>query len=134
MMRKDDAREILVQALRANGIVDSARLESHLLGCDFTQPVTEHLLEAGETFIVWTRNGGVPGKYAAPPNEQPERLGIMMDHRHPEVFRVLTPILVVRSTAAIFSTGVVDLVGGLGGGVQYLLPPNWNALVERVKS
>lgn len=125
-------RKLLEQALRAHGIDDPSRTESHISACDQTHPVTDHLLEAGMQFEVWVRDGGNPGMYAAPLGEPPERLGIILKGRHKEVYRVRETLKVTRCIAALFPFGKVVDVGGQGGGVQYILPPNWLLSVEKV--
>lgn len=131
-------RQRLEQAFEAHGIVDIARLESHVRGCDLTRPVTNQRLRPqtpsspGNRFEVWVRDGGSPGKYGAPLGEDPKRVGIMIVGRHREIFEVRSSLTVVLCTAATFPAGLVERVGGEGGGRQYILPPNWLAKVERV--
>lgn len=125
-------RQILEQAFAAHGILDAARLESHLLGCDLDKPVASVLLRAGDTFQVWVRDGGVPGKFGAPIGENPSQLGIMIEGRHCETFAVKRPLLVVACIAADFPNGLVQQVGGSGGGTQCILPPDWLEKVERI--
>jgi hypothetical protein len=128
-----DRRKLLEQAFRRHGISDPALLESYILGCDLTFPVTEQALPPGAVLEIWVRNGGVPGIYASPEGEDPRTLGIRIDRRHREVYRVRTDLLVVRCTAATFDLGTVDDVGGAGGGTQYILPPAWKNAVERIQ-
>jgi hypothetical protein len=45
---------------------------------------------------------------------------------------VRTSLKVVLCTAATFPTGLVERVGGQGGGSQYILPPDWLEKVVRV--
>jgi hypothetical protein len=125
-------RQILEQALAAHGITQPEQVESHVQGCDLSFPVEEKRLEVGALFDVWVRNGGTPGKYAAPEGEDPARLGIMIEKRHREVFVVRSGFTVVASTAALFPTGKLEQIGGLGGGIQYFLPPDWQIKVERI--
>jgi len=125
-------RQLLEHAFRKHGISDVVRIESHIRGCDLSFPVVEQLFPVGETFAVWVRDGGVPGKYGAPVDQDPGSIGITIVGRHREVYRVLEPLLVVRCTAATFPSGVVDGVGGSGGGTQYVLPPSWLKSVERI--
>jgi hypothetical protein len=131
-------RERLEQAFREHGIGDEQKLESHIRGCDLSRPVRNLLLRPptplrpGDQFQVWVRDGGTPGKYGAPPGEQPERLGIMIEGRHCEMFEVRILLNVVACTAATFPMGLVERVGGNGGGTQYILPPNWLESVERI--
>lgn len=132
MTRENKLRSILMAAYRAHGIVDPAILESHLAGTDFTHPVEAVTLPAGETFVVYVRDGGVPGKHAAPVESRPSSLGIVMDGRHCQRFVLEKPLLVVRCTAADFETGRIPTIGGRGGGVQYVLPPDWLESVRRM--
>jgi len=128
-----DRRKLLEQALRKHGISDPALLESYILGCDLTLPVTEQTLPPGAVLEIWVRNGGVPGIYASPEGEDPRTLGIRIERRHREVYRVRTSLSIVRCTAATFAEGTVDEVGGAGGGTQYILPPDWKNAVERIQ-
>lgn len=128
-----DRRKLLEQAFRRHGISDPALLESYILGCDLARPVTEELLSAGTVLDIWVRNGGVPGIYASPEGEDPRTLGIRIERRHREVYRVRTSLAIVRCTAATFAEGTVDEVGGAGGGTQYILPPDWKNSVERIQ-
>jgi hypothetical protein len=56
----------------------------------------------------------------------------MIEKRHREVFVVRSAFTVVASTAALFPPGKLEQVGGLGGGIQYFLPPEWQTKVERI--
>jgi len=125
-------RQILERALAAHGITQPERVESHIRGCDLSFAVEERRLGIGFTFDIWVRDGGVPGKYAAPTGEDPAQLGIMIEKRHREVFVVQSEFTVTASIAALFPAGRVEHVGGLGGGIQYLLPPDWEMKVERI--
>jgi hypothetical protein len=128
-----DRRKLLEQAFRKHGISDPALLESYILGCDLTLPVTEQTLPPGAVLDISVRNGGVTGIYASPEGEDPRTLGIRIEKRHREVYRVRTPLPIVRCTAATFAEGTVDEVGGAGGGTQYILPPDWKNAVERIQ-
>jgi len=128
-----DRRKLLEQALRKHGITDPALLESYVLGCDLNLPVTAQALPPGAVLEIWVRNGGVPGIYASPEGEDPRTLGIRIERRHREVYRVRTSLVIVRCTAATFAEGTVDEVGGAGGGTQYILPPDWKNAVERIQ-
>ena len=125
--------EQLEAAFRAHGINDDAVLESHVRGCDLTREVRIATLASGSRFEVWVRDGGVPGKYAAPPGENPLQLGIMIERRHREVFAVRQALDITVCTAATFPAGLVEQVGGQGGGMQYILPPKWLERVERIR-
>jgi hypothetical protein len=125
-------RQILERALAAHGITQPERVESHIQACDLSFAVEEKQLEIGFNFDIWVRDGGVPGKYAAPAGEDPARLGIMIERRHREVFMVQSEFRVTVSIAALFPAGRVEQVGGLGGGIPYLLPPDWQEKVERI--
>jgi hypothetical protein len=124
-------RQIFEQAFAAYGIVDAARLESYLLGCDLNKPVASVRLRVGDRFQVWVRDGGIPGKFGAPIGEDPKRLGIMIEGRHRETFAVRRPFVVVACVAADFPSGLIQQVGGNGGGTQCILPPDWLEKVER---
>ena len=130
--RRKNPRRLLERALAAHGITDAARIESHIRGCDLSRPVFEKTLKPGQRFCIWVRNAGLPGKYACHVNEDPTRLGIIMEGRHRELVAVREALTVVLSTAATFPAGLVERVGGMGGGIQYLLPPDWLTKVERV--
>ena len=125
-------RELLENALRKHGIDDPIRIESHIRGVDLDLEVSEKTLDAGTTISVWIRDGGIPGKYGAPEDEDPSKLGIIVEGRHREIYRLKQAINVVSSIAASFPRGVVNEVGGEGGGIQYLLPPDWLDFVERI--
>jgi len=125
-------RQRLEQAFGVYGITDPDRLESHIRGCDLTRPVISKMLRPRNRLQVWVRDGGNPGKYGAPLGEDPERLGIMIDGRHQQIFEVHTVLTVVLCTAATFPAGLAEQVGGQGGGLQYILPPGWLAKVERI--
>jgi hypothetical protein len=127
------SREQIERALAAHGIIDSVRVESHLRGCDLNQPVSARLLRQGDSIGVWVRDQGTPGKYAAPLGEYPLRLGIMIEERHLETYVVTGELTVLRCTAATFPPGLIDRIGGAGGGIQYILPPEWLSKVERTK-
>lgn len=127
------AAELLKAAYQEHGISDPALLESFLAGTDLTQPVLEVTLQAEEQFVVYVRHGGVPGIHGAPVDVDPGTLGIVMEYRHPQVFAVVDEMRVVRCTAANFETGRVPEVGGSGGGVQYVLQPQWLERVRRVR-
>jgi hypothetical protein len=126
-------REQIEKALEAHGIADSVRVESHIRGCDLARPVFTLLLQPGERIDVWVRDQGSPGKYAAPVGEDPLRLGIMIEGRHLETYKVMSKLTVLSCTAATFPIGLVERVGGMGGGTQYLLPPDWLFNVERIR-
>jgi hypothetical protein len=126
-------RQTLEQAFQRHGIADVETLESHVRGCDLKRPIIRTMLLPGAQFQVWVRDGGTPGKYGAPVGEDPERLGIMIERRHRQVFEVRTALFdVVVCTAATFPMGLLERVGGDGGGTQYILPPNWLENVERI--
>ncbi len=100
--------------------------------CDHSFPIEEKRLDAGFVFEIWVGNEGAPGKYATPEGEAPARLGIMIDMRHREVFVVRSAFTVIASIAALFPLGKLEQVGGLGGGIQYFLPPEWQTKLERI--
>jgi hypothetical protein len=125
-------RQRLEQAFRAYGVTDAARLESYVRGCDLKRPASSRTLQPGDMVQVWVRNGGTPGRYGSPPGEDPARLGIMIEALHQEIFVVRTALRVISCIAAAFPTGLVDDIGGEGGGRQYILPPDWLESVERI--
>lgn len=127
------SREQIEKALAAHGITDPVRLESHVRGCDLAQPVGVVALHPGDRLAMWVRDQGTPGKYAAPMEQDPLRLGIMIEGRHREVFEVTRELTVLRCTAATFPMGLVERVGVTGGGTQYILPPDWQANVEQIR-
>jgi len=127
-----DSRAKLEAAYRAHGIDHPALLDSYLRGCNFNQPVEEIELAPGAFFAVYVKDGYSPGKHGAPLDMPPATLGIMMDGRHREVFEVVDSFAVVQSTAADFPFGLVQGVGGQGGGLQYVLPPGWRSKVRRL--
>jgi hypothetical protein len=126
-------REQIEEALAAHGIADPVRVESHIRGCDLARPIFALLLQPGDRIDVWVRDRGSPGKYAAPVGENPLRLGIMIEGRHLETYEVTSELAVLCSIAATFPPGLVERVGGMGGGTQYLLPPDWLFNVERIR-
>ncbi len=125
--------ELLVAAYRAHGIVSPTMLESYLAGTNLLADVSEVVLSENELFVIYVRDGGHPGKHGAPVDENPESLGIVLDGRHAEVFEVVEPFEVVRCIAADFERGKVPDVGGQGGGVRYILPPEWRTSARRVR-
>jgi hypothetical protein len=126
-----DHRQILEQAFRRHGESNPLVIESYIRGCDLTLPVFETVLLPGAVFEVWVRDEGIPGAFAAPPGEDPAKLAITISGRHLERYAVRESLSIVVCTAATFTEGLVDRVGGQGGGTQYILPPNWFDAVER---
>ena len=78
------------------------------------------------------RDGGQPGSYATVPGTKPDLLAVDGAGRHVEIFTVKEPFEVIRSTAGEFPIGKYAGVGGPGGGIQYQLPANYSANVNKL--
>jgi hypothetical protein len=137
--RKTTRLEKLKQAFKAHYGAEDWKVESHIRGSDLSRSVVrkvlrprDELFRSGDQFQVWVRDGGQAGIYGAPLGEDPRRLGTMIEGRHREIFEVREPFRVVLCTAATFPAGLAEGVGGLGGGLQYILPPGWTSKAEKI--
>jgi hypothetical protein len=128
----EDAVEKVEAAYRAHGILQRSLLDSYLRGCDFNYPVIDVPFERGAVFVIYVRDGGDPGRHATLVGAQPETLGIMIEGRHREVFEVQESFTVVQTAIADFEAGLIPDVGGRGGGIQFILPPEWQTKVARI--
>lgn len=121
----------VANAYREHG-VPKTELPSYVAGTELGEAVTRPTLMPGDEFEIWVRDGAEPGIHAAPPSTDPETLGIELDGRHLETYRVTEPLTVTQSTVADFPQGKVPGVGGSGGGTQYILPPGWENSATKV--
>lgn len=67
------------------------------------------------------------------PGTDPKTLGIDLEGRHLERWGVTEPIDTLESTVADFQDGVIDLVGGRGGGIQIILPRHWLDHLKKIE-
>jgi len=108
-------------------------LESHLAGTDWSKPVELVELPEGTPLIQYQHvRDNIPrqGMYAASPGTLPSELAIVGEGRRLGQFVTNGPVEVLRSTAAPFEIGKFPGVGGPGGGIQFILPPNWGSMVR----
>jgi hypothetical protein len=102
----------------------SERIEGHLGGIDFTQPVEVVTLPQGTMVNQHQISGQRVGGYFAPVDVSPDTLGIDAAGRVPSLFVTTSDVQVLRSTAA----DILDWNGSgrifRGGGTQYFAPDN----------
>jgi type VI secretion system secreted protein VgrG len=122
----------VANAYKQHPQITEKELPSYVAGSDLGADITHPTLLPGDEFEMWVRDGGEPGIHAVPPETDPNSIGIELEGRHLETFRVTEPLQVTQSTAADFPSGQVPGVGGTGGGTQYILPPGWQGSVEKV--
>jgi hypothetical protein len=108
-------------------------------GFDVTQPMRIRTLQPGEEIAQWVRNDGKPGIDFTTPGRDPATLGVELDpatalpaNRTLQIFKVVKPTQVLEGTAADFPSGIIESVGGKGGGTQIAMPPNWQQGLTRV--
>jgi hypothetical protein len=98
---------------------------------DWSKPVERIELKAGEHVDIWVRDGGVPGAYGTTPGTK-SGLGMETAGRHVERFELQEPMVVLRTTAADFPSGLYPGVGGPGGATQFVLPENFLGGARRI--
>lgn len=101
------------------------RIDQHLPGIDFDQPVLQQTISAGESVVQHQLPGAPVGNYAAPIGTPAYGLGIYTSGRTPSILTATQDVNVLRSTAA----PIVDTwswkpyeIEAPGGETQYFLP------------
>jgi uncharacterized Zn-binding protein involved in type VI secretion len=122
--------QLLSSISQDNGITDPVKIGSNIDGC--APAVTAKTLQPGDKVVMWVRDNGQPGIWAMPPGTDPETVGIILEGRHPEEYVVTEAFTVVQSKAKDFEKGIVEGVGGKGGGTQWIMPPTWKAKTQKL--
>ncbi len=100
------------------------RRASHIAGTDLTRPVFHRTLQPGEVIAMYQRVGGQPGTYLARVGTPAAKLGISPVGRIVKLYRVVTPLEAIESTAADMANAAPG-VGGKGGAQQLIMLPDW---------
>jgi hypothetical protein len=98
-------------------------LYPYLRSADFTKPVLNKVLSAGQRIEAWELPGWPAEKFFTNMGTDPKQLGIILDGRVRRVYEVVKPIHALESTVAPYPTNIYPGVGGQGGGLQLMLPP-----------
>ncbi len=88
-------------------------------------------LRPGTVVEQWTRTGGVPGIFSTPLGSDPAKLGIDLQGRILVRYKVKQTMEVLETVIEDFKSGEIAGVGGNGGGIQYILPPEWGRYVQK---
>lgn len=100
----------------------AARIDSHVAGIDFNEPVVVETLLPGTVVGQWQMPGGKVGNYFAPLGTEASQLGINPAGRVLGTYSPSEPVKVLRSTAApIIDTWTVPgkPYSAQGGGTQF---------------
>ena len=97
------------------------RIQSHLSGIDFSQPVEAVILPAGTTVVQYQIPGNPTGNYFAPIGTPAGAIGVDPTGRIATTFTTTGDVIVLRSTAANTSQNfnIPPLARGQGGGTQF---------------
>lgn len=103
------------------------KIDSFLDGIDPAKPVTIKVLQPGDQILMYARQGAPPGagSWATYEGVTPDEAGIIGEGRVPITYTVTEPMTVLESTARSYTPGVLDGLGGRGGGLQLCLPDKW---------
>jgi hypothetical protein len=127
-----DNKGVATRFMRGNKRYKPEKIDAYLDGIDLSKPVQERPLKPGDKFVVWERAGAKPGdgSWATAPGVPPDEVGIIADGRTPVTYVVKQPMTVLESTAKSYPKGVLEGIGGSGGGQQLCLPDNWQASAQ----
>jgi RHS repeat-associated protein len=116
------ARQAIAKDFYQSAGMDDAKLESHLAGIDFTQPVDVVTIPKGSQLVQYQLPGAPTGSYFAPVGMPANTLGIYTSGRVGTTFTAAEDSLVLRSSANSMNiTWEVDgwNIQAQGGGTQY---------------
>ncbi len=128
------ARRATAQDFYAKQVWPQSRIDQHMNGIDFNQPVNVTTIDSNTTMSQWQTPGGPKGNYFSPPSETPGRLGISTVGYDPasgavsKVQRNYTsgsPTQALQSTAAPIPddwSNPYSIAQTPGGGTQYFVP------------
>lgn len=109
---------------------DKSKMAKHMSGSRKFTRIRKIKMRRGTVIEQWIRAGGQPGIYCTPLNSDPTKLGIRLQGRIVVRYKVREPIYVLETVIEDFQAGKVAGVGGAGGGIQYIMPPNWERYVQ----
>jgi hypothetical protein len=128
-----DGRATATEFMQSNQRYKPEKIPAYLDGIDLSKPVQTRTLQPGDEFVVWEHQGAKPGdaSWATFDGVSPDEVGILPEGRTPVTYVVQQPVTVLESTAESYPTGVMDGIGGTGGGPQLCMPDNWIQSVAR---
>jgi hypothetical protein len=107
-------------------------LDSHMKGSLLRTRVRKIALRKGTIVEQWIRIGASPGIYCGRQGADPLKLGIDIRGRILVRFKVEKAMPTMETVVKTFQKGKVTGVGGAGGEIQYIMPPNWESYVRRL--
>ena len=130
------ARRATAQNFYARQGWPQAKIDSHMRGIDFNQPVEVVPLDSGTTVGQWQTPGGAKGNYFSSSDETPSRLGISTVGHDPNIgaiSKVQTMYVSDAQTQALKTTAApmrddwsnpYSVAQTSGGGTQFFVPDN----------
>src|SRR5208283_2907573 len=111
-------RAVAEQFMRSNSRYQPDRIDAYMDGIDLSKPVSTKTLQKGDQFVVYERSGASAGtgSWATFEGTSPDQVGIVGEGRTPVLYTVQQPMTVLESTAKSYPKGVLDGIGGSGGG------------------
>ncbi len=116
-----ESRKKLASDFYLKSDIPEDKIDSHLKGIDFSEPVKELMLKKGGIVVQYQRSGSPQGNYFTQSDQNSGLLGMDIKDRQAMVYRVKEDVIVLESVTADFTTILPDgtKVTYPGGAKQY---------------